>query len=83
MKNRNYYRTWLNSKEGTAFVVASVEDGYASLSIADCSRSINLDFGVGRRSDKDYKREVREKLAKLNRLRKALDVIEKALNDAS
>ena len=82
---KHYRRDWLNKKEGTAFAesysrvsrdrkTGKVSCISGSLSLADCSRTIHLDF------DAFSKEEVKERLNKLRLLRHHLDAIENTLH---
>lgn len=83
----HYRRDWLNKSRGTAFVESTThaymprkkdKPGYvsASLAIADCSRTVHLDF------DSSNKEEVDERIHKIRILRLHLDQIENALLSA-
>lgn len=65
-KAKYYSRSFLNKKEGTAFIESSIELTdycvYADVAIADCNKKVTLDFGVF--AVKDYD----EKLSKLEKL---------------
>lgn len=82
-----YRRDWLNKKQGTAFVESTAHEYYptpknrpghvsASLTIADCSRQIHLDF------DAFDKEDVDERIYKIWMLRTHLYEIEQQLLNA-
>lgn len=84
---KHYRRDWLNKREGTAFAeshsrvsrnskTGKVSCVSGSLSLADCSRTIHLDF------DAFSKEEVKERLNKIRILRHHLDALENTLNSA-
>lgn len=67
VNNKYYSRKWLNQKEGTAFIEASIEDSYSkykdsTLNISDCNKKISLDFSFHTQKEK------KEKLKKLDLL---------------
>lgn len=84
---KHYRRDWLNKKKGTAFVESHTSDHFptnkkisghvsASLTIADCSRTISLDFDCFDKEDVD------ERLHKIAVLRTHLNEIVNALLEA-
>lgn len=93
------FREWLNAEEdGRASVIAwagtdddfdHTADSYftiatAGLVITDCSRSIDLEFGVNLYSDTEVgeaQLELNDRLAKVRKLRQALDIIEDELKE--
>lgn len=82
-------RKFLNTKQGMAAVYARTEmpppyheadEGYggsldANLTLSDCGRQITLDFDAFDEAD------IKERLAKLDKIREALDLIEDRLID--
>ena len=87
MQMKHYRRDWLNKKKGTAFIESTSATYFpkkknvpghvsASLTIADCSRLINLDF------DAFDKEDVDERVAKLDMIRTHLDALRDALLEA-
>lgn len=80
-------RKFLNAKQGMAAVYARTEmpqpyheadDGYggsldANLTLSDCGRQITLDFDAFDEAD------IKERFAKLDKIREALDLIEDRL----
>lgn len=80
-------RTFLNPRTGMASVQATVnapgpyhlsDEGYggsldASLSLSDCGRQVTLDF------DAYDEKDVKERLAKIDKIRAALKIIEDGL----
>jgi len=59
-KAKYYSRSFLNKKEGTAFIESSIELTdycvYADVAVADCNRKVTLDFGVYAVKDYDLVR---------------------------
>lgn len=64
------YRVFLNSDEGHAFVDVNSED----LTIADCSRTVNLDMGVWADTPEELRANLKLREDKLNRILKAVRV---------
>lgn len=74
---QTYKREWLNDKAGRAYIITSThvdeEAVSASLELADCSRSIDLEFYA-------YdEKQIASRLRKIDRIRAGLDAIEDAL----
>jgi hypothetical protein len=86
LKKRVYRRNWLNPKEGRAFIETATElvqyskedpvNFDANLSLADCSRTIHLEFSAYNKED------VWERVAKLNILQKHLGILKDELMNA-
>lgn len=77
MSKPKYHREWLNTKNGTAMVgvdaCASDHGVDAHLTLSDCSRQVTLEFYAS------SPKETAERLRKIDKIRKALDIIEDTL----
>lgn len=78
---RNIHRQWLQPKNTgvDSYVKVTIgEDNnpFHSLTIADCNRSVTLEFNI----NKSWGLTKKQAITKLNKIRKALDLIEEAIN---
>lgn len=76
MADKFYRREWLNGTKGTAFLEAAVEPNYESvyayLKVADCNRTVHLEF--------DYdKKTYAARIKKINKLITALEVMRQSM----
>lgn len=96
---RQTYRDWLNAdKSQRALVICEVgtdephdfDNDYSvdivngNLILGDCTRSIDLDFGISAYSSQsiaDVQKELNDRYDKVNKLRHAVDMLTKEIED--